>query len=201
MAPVDRLGQQLAFLREVEKLKSVYRSTPLADGSRKENSGEHSWTLALYALVLADQAGPDVDVAKAVRMLLIHDLVEIDVGDVPLHSQNGLAHGAADIVLAEAAAAKRIFGLLPPDLAQEMLETWHEFEDAQTPTARYAKSLDRVQPPVLNMLGDGGSWLEYDVTLEQIDTRIAPKVALTLPNVWQRVRAEIAQWFSAHGRI
>ncbi len=109
----DRLTAQFAFLNEADRLKNVLRATTLCDGSRRENSGEHSWHLALYAMVLADHAAPGVDLDRVIRMLILHDLVEIDVGDVPIHSANGLAHGSAAIQAAEARAANRIFGLLP----------------------------------------------------------------------------------------
>lgn len=199
-AQADRVSRQLDFLAEIEKLKSVYRATPLADHSRPENSAEHSWTLALYAVILADQAGPDVDVMRAVKMLLLHDIVEIDVGDVPIHSQGGKAHDSAATQAAEAKAAERIFGLLPPDLGDDMLATWREFEAAETPTAIYAKSLDRVQPVLLNLQGGGGSWIDYDVTLPQLDERVGTKVARGLPALWERVRARVAPWFAARGR-
>ncbi|MCU0803320.1 MAG: HD domain-containing protein, partial [Rhodobacteraceae bacterium] len=142
----DRLEAQFAFLNEADRLKSVLRATTLVDGSRRENSGEHSWHLALYAMVLADQAGPDVRIDRVIRMLLIHDLVEIDVGDVPIHSAGGAAHASADTMAAEARAADRIFGLLPNDLAGDLRALWEEFEAAQTADAVFAKSLDRVQP-------------------------------------------------------
>lgn len=196
----DRLDRQLGFLVEVEKLKSVYRATPLADLSRPENSAEHSWTLALYALVLSDQAVPGVDVNRAIRMLLLHDIVEIDVGDVPIHSQNGTAHDSVATQAAEAAAADRIFSLLPKDLARDLRATWAEFEANETPTAQYAKSLDRVQPVLLNHAGGGGSWIDYDVTLAQLDERVGAKVARGLPGVWARVRTAVLPWFQAHGR-
>lgn len=200
MSVSARLEQQFAFLLEAEKLKSVYRATPIADNSRRENSAEHSWTLALYALVLADQAGPGVDAMRAIKMLLIHDLVEIDVGDVPIHSGNGQAHGAAEIQAAEAAAAQRIFSLLPNDLADDLKAAWHEFEAAQSPTARFAKSLDRVQPVMLNLEGGGGSWLEYDVTWDQLEGRVGVKIRDGLPGLWNWVRARIHPWFAARGR-
>ena len=126
----DRLEAQFAFLNEADRLKSVLRATTLVDGSRPENSGEHSWHLALYALVLADQAEPGVDINRVIRMLLIHDLVEIDVGDVPIHSQNGQAHASATTMAAEAKAADRIFGLLPHDLASPLRALCEELEAA-----------------------------------------------------------------------
>lgn len=196
-----RLAQQFAFLLEAEKLKSVSRATPIHNASRRENSAEHSWTLALYALVLADQAAPGVDALRAVKMLLIHDLVEIDVGDVPIHSANGTAHGSAEIQAAEAAAAERIFGLLPNDLRDDLKAIWEEFEAAKTPTALYAKSLDRVQPVMLNLLAGGGSWEEYSVTWPQLEARVGVKVASGLPGVWEWVKSRIRPWFEAHGRM
>ncbi|OCX67210.1 hydrolase [Thioclava sp. SK-1] len=196
-----RLDQQLAFLAEVEKLKSVTRATPIHDASRPENSAEHSWSLALWALVLADQAAPGVDTLRAVKMLLVHDIVEIDVGDVPIHSANGTAHGSAEIAAQEQAAAMRIFGLLPNDMAQEFTALWQEFEAAQTATAIYAKSLDRAQPVVLNLQAGGGSWIDYDVCYDQVESRVGAKVALGLPGLWDAVKARILPWFSARNRI
>ena len=195
-----RLDQQFAFLLEAEKLKTVYRATSVHDLSRPENSGEHSWSLALYALVMADHAAPEVDPIRAIKMLLLHDLVEIDVGDVPIHSQGGAAHGAPEIIAAERAAAERIFGLLPSDLRDEFHAIWHEFEAAETPTAIFAKSLDRVQPVLLNKLGGGGSWDDYDVTFAQVEARVGEKVARGLPHVWDWVKARIHPWFQARGR-
>ena len=195
----DRLDRQIGFLLEADRLKTVLRAQPIADGSRRENSGEHSWHLALFALVLADQAEPGVDIDRVIRMLLIHDLVEIDVGDVPIHSGNGAAHDAPAIQAAEAAAAARLFGLLPADQGAGLRALWEEFEANETPTARYAKSLDRVQPVLLNHAGGGGSWIEYDVTLPQLDDRIGTKIARGLPGVWERVRAIVAPWFAHRG--
>ena len=141
-----RLDAQFAFLNEADRLKSVLRATTLVDGSRRENSGEHSWHLALYAMVLADQAASGVDINRVIRMLVLHDLVEIDVGDVPIHSADGQAHGSAATQAAEARAADRIFGLLPSDLAADLHALWAEFEAGLTPDALFAKALDRVQP-------------------------------------------------------
>ncbi|MEX1662360.1 HD family hydrolase [uncultured Thioclava sp.] len=193
----ERLAEQMVFLAEVEKLKSVTRATPIHDASRPENSAEHSWTLALYALILADQAPAGVDMSRAIKMLLIHDLVEIDVGDVPIHLQGGSAHGSAEIQAAEAKAAERIFGLLPRDLGDELHALWTEFEANETPDAIYAKSLDRTQPVLLNLQAGGGSWIDYDVSYEQLETRIGTKIANGLPDVWVWVKAKVAPWFAA----
>ena len=190
-----RLDAQFAFLNEADRLKSVLRATTLCDGSRRENSGEHSWHLALYALVLADQAAPGVDINRVIRMLLIHDLVEIDVGDVPIHSANGVAHGSAETIAAETRAADRIFGLLPADLAQNLRILWDEFEAALTPDAIFAKSLDRVQPVMANLASGGGTWVEYQVTAEQLESRVGVKIARGAPGVWDWVKAKTAFYF------
>ena len=191
----ERLDRQFAFLNEADRLKSVLRATTLVDGSRPENSGEHSWHLALYALVLADQAGPGVSIDRVIRMLLLHDLVEIDVGDVPIHSQNGQAHGSEETQAAEAKAADRIFGLLPDDLSTDLRALWEEFEAAETPDARFAKSLDRVQPVMANLMSGGGTWKTYDVTFEQLESRVGVKIAKGAPGLWDWVREKARGWF------
>lgn len=192
----DRLEAQFAFLNEADRLKSVLRATTLVDGSRPENSGEHSWHLALYALILADQAGPEVKIDRVIRMLLIHDLVEIDVGDVPIHSQNGHAHASAETQAAEVMAADRIFGLLPNDLRDEFRALWEEFEAAQTPDARFAKSLDRVQPVMANLMSGGGTWTTYNVTSDQLDARVGVKIAHGAPALWTWVRNKTRAYFA-----
>jgi putative hydrolase of HD superfamily len=191
----ERLEAQFAFLNEADRLKQVLRATTLVDGSRPENSGEHSWHLALYALVLADQAPPSVDINRVIRMLLIHDLVEIDVGDVPIHSQNGQAHASEATMAAEAKAADRIFGLLPPDLATPLCALWEEFEAAKTPDALFAKSLDRVQPVMANLMSGGGTWTTYDVTYEQLETRVGSKIARGTPALWDWLRTRCRPFF------
>ena len=192
-----RLQAQLDFLNEADRLKSVLRATTLVDGSRRENSGEHSWHLALYAMVLADQAAPGVDVNRVIRMLILHDLVEIDVGDVPIHSAGGAAHGSAETRAAEARAADRIFGLLPPDLSQNLRALWEEFEAATSPDAIFAKSLDRVQPVMANLLSGGGTWSEYNVTAQQLEDRVGVKVARGAPALWAHVRQLTRSFFGA----
>lgn len=192
----ERLEAQFAFLNEVDRLKQVLRATTLVDGSRPENSGEHSWHLALYALVLADQAGPGVRIDRVIRMLLIHDLVEIDVGDVPIHSQNGQAHASEATLAAEARAADRIFGLLPPDLAADLRSLWEEFEASQTPDALFAKSLDRVQPVMANLMSGGGTWVTYNVTDDQLETRVGAKIAKGAPGLWGWVREKTRPFFA-----
>ncbi len=191
----ERLNAQFAFLNETDRLKSVLRATTLVDGSRRENSGEHSWHLALYAMVLADQAAPGVDISRVIQMLILHDIVEIDVGDVPIHAANGLAHASAKIQAAEQQAATRIFGLLPADLVPQFRALWDEFEAAETADALFAKSLDRVQPVMANLMSGGGTWTEYNVTSDQLDQRVGSKIAKGAPALWSYIRAKTRRFF------
>ena len=138
----NRLDSQLEFLLEADKLRQVERANLILDCSRCENSAEHSWHLALYAFVLAPLASPNVDISCVIKMLLLHDLVEIDVGDHPINIETDWDA----VAQAEQVAAKRIFGLLPDDQGSDMLTLWQEFEANQTPDARFAKQLDRCQP-------------------------------------------------------
>lgn len=195
MTPDARLAAQFAFLNEADRLKSVLRATTLCDGSRPENSGEHSWHLALYALTLADQAPEGVSIDRVIRMLLLHDLVEIDTGDVPIHSANGTAHASVQTQQAEARAADRIFGLLPPDLAADFRTLWEEFEAARTPDAIFAKALDRVQPVMANLQSGGGTWVTYDVTFDQLQTRVGTKIDRGAPRLWAWVREKVRPFF------
>lgn len=191
----SRLDRQFAFLDEADRLKSVLRATTLNDASRRENSAEHSWHIALYALTLADHAPPGVNIDRVIRMLLLHDLVEIDVGDTPIHSANGTAHGSTALAAAEQQAAARIFGLLPPDQAQAFHALWTEFEAAETPDAVFAKSIDRVQPVMANLASGGGTWTEFAVTRDQLESRVGAKVARGAPTVWAGLKARIDAWF------
>lgn len=196
--PVDtapRLDAQMAFLTEACRLKSITRGTTLCDGSRYENSGEHSWHIALYAMTLADHAPPGTDINRVIQMLLLHDLVEIDAGDAPLFGD----HDPAAMALAEDAAAARIFCLLPPDQAARFRALWDEFEAAETPDARFAKSLDRFQPPNQNLASGGGSWVEYSASYDMVATRVGAKSALGAPTLWAWLEPRIRSWFAGRG--
>lgn len=191
---MTRIDHQLAFLIEADKLKSVERGTTLHDNSRQENSGEHSWHIALYALVMAEHATTPVDVNRVIKMLLIHDLVEIDAGDVPIHS--AAARDAATQEAEEQAAADRIFGLLPADQASSFRALWEEFEAAETADAIFAKSIDRVQPVISNLEAGGASWIQYDVTRDQLESRVAGKVKRGAPAIWDALTSRIDAWFA-----
>ncbi|AVO39214.1 HD domain-containing protein [Pukyongiella litopenaei] len=186
------LDARITFLREADRLKSVLRASSLIDGSRRENSAEHSWHVMLYALVLADHAEPGVDVTRVLKMLLIHDIVEIDAGDAPIHGT--VDHDA--VAAREAAAAARLFGLLPDPQAAEFRALWDEFEDAQSADARYAKAIDRFQPPVTNLANGGGTWTDYDVTLDDLDNRIGPPIRRGAPSLWSWLRPKLAAFFN-----
>ncbi len=188
----NRLERQIAFLNEADKLKSVLRGTTLCDASRYENSAEHSWHLTLYAVVLADQAGPGVDIDRVIKMLILHDLVEIDAGDNPIFGD----YDADAMVAQEQAAAHRIFGLLPNDLRDDLRATWEEFEANESPSAQFAKSLDRFQPPMQNLASNGGSWVEYDVTYDQFEQRVGRKIAVGAPGLWAFAREKVSRWFA-----
>jgi len=186
-----RLDQQLQFLTEADKLKSTLRATQLCDGSRRENSGEHSWHIALYAMTLAEYASVPIDVTRVIQMLLIHDLVEIDAGDMPIHAN----HDTEKHQLIEQAAADRIFGLLPDDQAQSYRALWDEFEAAESNDAVFAKSIDRVQPVISNLENDGGTWPEFNVTAEQLESRVGVKVQRGAPAIWAILQSRIQAFF------
>jgi 5'-deoxynucleotidase YfbR-like HD superfamily hydrolase len=167
MEPLDR---QVAFVLEADRLKTVLRQSTLTDRSRRENSAEHSWHLALMALVLAEHAPPGTDLGKVMAMLVLHDLVEIDAGDLFQYAaQPQQARQAA----AEHAAADRLFPILPPPQAASLRALWDEFEERATAEAKFARALDRLQPMLINMVTEGGTWAAHDVTADQVLARVA----------------------------
>ena len=192
----DRLTRQIAFLAEADKLKTVIRRTPLGDASRRENSAEHSWHLAIAALALSDYA-EGMDRCRVLELVAVHDLVEIDAGDTFAYDRNLDVHQTK--AERERAAAARIFGMLPPDQAQRLQVLWEEFEAAETREARFANALDRIQALVQNMLAGGGSWIEYQVTRSEVLRRMAP-IETTIPAAWPWV-LEVVDRFCAAGAI
>ncbi|OAN48027.1 phosphohydrolase [Paramagnetospirillum marisnigri] len=162
--PDSRLAAQIAFIVEIDALKSVLRQTLLTDGSRRENDAEHSWHIATMAFVLAEYADAPVDAGRVARMLLIHDIVEIDAGDTFIHDTKG--HEDKDA--REQAAAKRLYGILPADQAGEFTALWGEFEARETADARFAHSLDRLQPLLHNFETRGGTWTPNHVTADKV---------------------------------
>ncbi len=189
----DRIAAQIAFLSEADELKSVLRASRLHDDSRFENSAEHSWHVMLFALVLAEHAGPGVKIDRVLKMLLLHDIVEIDAGDHPIH---GAVDSAAQEA-AEQAAADRLFGLLPEDQRADFRALWEEFEAAESPDAIFAKAVDRVQTPIGNLANGGGSWRDYGVTFEQLQARVGAPVTRGAPAVWQWLQPKLRAFFQA----
>lgn len=187
----DRLARQVAFLTEADKLKTILRRTPITDGSRAENSAEHSWHLVLAAMTLAEYAPPGVDLQRVLELVAVHDLVEIDAGDTFAYDATGYETKAAR----ELAAAERIFGLLPPDQAAWFRACWDEFEAHGTTEAKYANALDRFQALLQNMVSAGGSWRAHGVTRADVLRRMAP-VERELPVLWPLVLDAVNRFFS-----
>ncbi|MBE3936138.1 HD domain-containing protein [Vibrio parahaemolyticus] len=186
---MDRLEKQLALLIELDKLKSVLRRTRVksAEG-RHENSGEHSWHVALMAVLMEEHANAPVDICRVMKMLLIHDVVEIDAGDTFVYDTAATKEQAEK----EIKAAERLFGMLPTDQGQELLALWQEFEAAQSDDAKYAKALDRLIPMLLNYHNNGQSWKENSVTREQALT-INKRIEFGSVTLWDKAKELIEE--------
>ncbi|HCE2592567.1 TPA: HD domain-containing protein [Vibrio parahaemolyticus] len=186
---MDRLKKQLALLIELDKLKSVLRRTRVksAEG-RLENSGEHSWHVALMAVLMEEHANAPVDICRVMKMLLIHDVVEIDAGDTFVYDTAASKEQAEK----EIKAAERLFGMLPTDQGQELLALWQEFEAAQSDDAKYAKALDRLIPMLLNYHNNGQSWKENSVTREQALT-INKRIEFGSVTLWDKAKELIEE--------
>jgi putative hydrolase of HD superfamily len=177
----ERLRRQMAFVVEIDKVKRILRQTMVIGSGRHENDAEHSWHLAVMAILLAEYVeGARVDVTKVLRMVLVHDLVEIDAGDTYCYDEEA----AAGKLERETRAADRIFGLLPGDQAREFRALWEEFEERGTPESRFANALDRLQPLLLNYHTDGRSWQRHAVTSDRVLERGAP-IADSAPSLWE----------------
>lgn len=188
------------FILEIDRLKAVTRKVKPMGQDRYENSAEHSWQLALLALSLAPHADAGTDMDRVVRMLLVHDIGEIDTGDTLAFVE----HGWAERKAAELAAVTRIFGLLPEGERELMLELWREFEAAESREARFANAIDRVMPVLLNLANRGQSWRENDVSYERVVKRIEPPIRGGCPALWdwlapQLEQARVDGWFGGAG--
>jgi putative hydrolases of HD superfamily len=166
---MERLDQQIRFVHEIDQLKGVLRQTMLAGPGRRENSAEHSWHLAVMAVTLAEHAPPGTDIGRVAAMVLVHDLVEIDAGDLFVYADEAQQARQEE---AERAAADRIFALLPPDQATSFRALWDEFEERRTPEARFARGLDRLQPMLANFTAGGGTWTEHGITADQVLVKV-----------------------------
>lgn len=180
----DRLTAQLEFLLEIDRLKLIERRSFVTDASRRENSAEHSWHLAMLALVLSEHARDGVDIARVVAMVLVHDIVEIDAGDVFVYADEA-AHAAK--LERETLAAERIFDLLPRDQVPIFRALWDEYEAGATDDARFAAALDRLQPLLLNIAAGGATWREHGITADRVVERNA-LIGDGAPALWDRAR-------------
>lgn len=161
---MDHLLNQIEFIREIDKLKYIFRKTKLINSDRPENDAEHSWHLAMMAIVLAGHANEPIDLEKVMKMVLIHDIVEIDSGDVFAYDTTK-SHDNFD---EELKAARRIFGILPEEQAEEFINLWIEFEEMKTPESKFARALDRLEPLLQNASNNGGTWREFDVKYDKV---------------------------------
>ncbi|MCA4020913.1 HD domain-containing protein [Vibrio vulnificus] len=186
---MERLNKQLALLMELDKLKSVLRRTRVKSADKRlENSAEHSWHVALMALLMEEHANEPVNIGRVVKMLLLHDVVEIDAGDTFVYDAVALEQQAEK----ELAAAQRLFGMLPADQGEELLQLWLEFEAAQTADAKFGKALDRIIPMLLNYHNQGQSWQEHGVTRQQALT-VNQKIDLGSHVLWDKAQEIIEQ--------
>ncbi|AUJ35530.1 TPA: HD domain-containing protein [Vibrio vulnificus] len=186
---MERLNKQLALLMELDKLKSVLRRTRVKSADKRlENSAEHSWHVALMALLMEEHANEPVDICRVVKMLLLHDVVEIDAGDTFVYDAVASEQQAEK----ELAAARRLFGMLPADQGEELFQLWLEFEAAQTADAKFGKALDRIIPMLLNYHNQGQSWQEHGVTRQQALT-VNQKIDLGSHVLWDKAQEIIEQ--------
>ncbi len=162
--PSDNLLKQIEFIKEIDKLKYIQRKTRLFNSDRNENDAEHSWHLAMMAIVLAEHSNEPVDILKVIKMVLIHDIVEIDAGDTFIYDAQK-NHSNTD---EERIAANRIFGLLPQEQAADLIAVWEEFEAGETKEARFARSMDRLEPLLQNTSNNGGTWAEFGVDYDKV---------------------------------
>ena len=192
----SRLVQQIGFIREVDRLKEIFRQTVLINSRRAENDAEHSWHICLMVLVLGEHANsPGLDVLRVLKMLLVHDIVEIDAGDTFAYDTARMADQHAR----EVKAAERLFGLLPSDQAAEFRALWDEFEARETPEARFAAAVDRFQPMLLNCATEGSAWQRHGVTSDRVIARNR-HIADGSAAVWAYA-AEMIREAVAHGHL
>lgn len=186
----ERFEKQLAFILEADRLKEIQRRSYLISGSRVENSAEHSWHLAVNAMILAEYSNRELDTFKVLRMLLIHDLVEIDAGDTFCYDTAGYETKAAR----EQAAATRLFGLLPEDQAKDLRGLWEEFEEGKSVEARFAAAMDRFMPVLHNLRNEGRGWKENCVAPEQVLARNGV-IAEGSTQLWDWIKGELERAF------
>ncbi len=192
----ERLDKQFDFFREIDKEKLIERQTYLTGAERRENDAEHAWHMAIMTILLSEYANEKIDVLKTVTMLLIHDLVEIDAGDTYAYDEEGKKTQA----VREAKAAERIYGLLPEDQGTKLLALWREFEERRTPEAKFARTMDCIQPLMLNDATEGKSWLEHGIRLSQVLERNA-NTADGSKEIWDYAREHLIEPNVEKGRL
>ncbi|MBQ8184267.1 MAG: HD domain-containing protein [Lachnospiraceae bacterium] len=192
----NQLEQLFGFFKEIDKEKFIGRQTYLSDGVRKENDAEHAWHMAIMTILLSGYANEPIDVLKTVTMLLIHDLVEIDAGDTYAYDEEAKKSQRQR----EEAGAERIFGLLPGDQGQKLRALWEEFEAGETPEAKFARTMDNIQPMMLNAATDGKAWVEHQVHLRQILKR-NQRTAEGSEVLWKYARENFIEPNIQKGRI
>ncbi|GFI37180.1 HD domain-containing protein [Lachnospiraceae bacterium 50-23] len=196
MEQSERLTRQFDFIREIDKEKFIGRQTYLSDGERKENDAEHAWHMAIMTILLSEYANEEIDVLKTVTMLLIHDIVEIDAGDTYAYDEEAKKTQKER----EEKAAERIFGLLPADQREKLRVLWEEFEACETREARFARTMDNIQPLMLNHAAGGKAWTEHQVRLSQILNRNRPTPGGS-ETLWEYARANFIQPNVENGNI
>lgn len=188
---LNQLLSQLEFIKEIDRLKYIQRKTKLFNSDRHENDAEHSWHLAMMVLVLAEHSNVPVDILKVLKMVLIHDIVEIDAGDTFLYDTSK-SHVNTD---EELVAAERIFGILPANQAREYIATWQEFEEGQSNEAKFAKAIDRLEPLLQNLSNNGGTWAEFNVSYDTVISK-ANVINYGSERLWQYLENEINNAFA-----
>jgi putative hydrolase of HD superfamily len=183
------MQQLVDFVLELDKLKAVERKVRPTGLARYENTAEHSWQLTLFALSLASWIAPAIDVNRVIRMLLVHDVGEIDIGDTMVFVEGGWEQRKAD----ELQAVKRIFSLLPEGRGNELVSLWQEFELGATAEARFAQAVDRAIPVLLNLQNGGGSWLEHGITYDRVVKRIEPQINAGCPELWAYLAPRLSE--------
>jgi len=184
----ERLRKQLDFALEIDKEKNILRQTHLSGHGRRENDAEHAWHMAVMAVLLSEYANEEIDVLKVVTMILIHDIVEIDAGDTYAYDEKGKVTQRER----ELKAAHRLFGILPEDQRKKFRGLWDEFEAAETPEAKFARTLDHIQPLMLNAASEGRSWREHEIHLSQVLAR-NEKTAEGSEKLWQYILQDLIQ--------
>ncbi|MEA5404338.1 HD domain-containing protein [Arcicella sp. DC2W] len=187
---VNDLLKQIEFIKEIDKLKYIQRKTKLFNSDRHENDAEHSWHLAMMVLVLAEHSNEPIDVLKVLKMVLIHDIVEIDAGDTFLYDTTKNHVNTEE----EFIAAKRIFGILPPKQTQEFIDIWLEFEEGKSNEAKFTKTMDRLQPILQNRSNQGGTWTEFNVSYETVFEKVKG-MQKGSESIWQYTIAELNEAF------